>query len=138
MEIGGPREERSPNQKSRTPCRDKPRIGVGSRLPLFLLFEEPLQVDAADGSRGGIEAAAHLRFLSHLVSPVGRDVESLRLAVNQNRDLELGVKVLAVGAMAVGPTAGALAFDKRAGQHFAERTKTPDESASQFQVGVAE
>jgi hypothetical protein len=50
----------------------------------------------------------------------------------------LGVKVLAVGAMAVGPTAGALAFDKRAGQHFAERTKTPDESASQFQVGVAE
>jgi len=46
------------------------------------------------------------------------------------------VKVLAVGAMAVGPTAGALTFDKRAGQHFAERTQTPNESAAPFQIGV--
>jgi len=57
-------------------------------------------------------------------------LEGFGLAVNQHRDLELGVKVLAVGAMAVGPTAGAFAFDKRAGQHFAERTKTRNRFAS--------
>src|SRR6266481_8540760 len=39
--------------------------------------------------------------------------------------------------MAVGPTAGAFAFDKRAGQHFAERTEAADEFAAQFQVGLA-
>ena len=39
-------------------------------------------------------------------------------------------------ATAVGPAAGALAFDKGAGQHFAERTEAADEFAAQFQVGV--
>ena len=67
----------------------------------------------------------------------GRNVEGFRLAVNQHGDLKLGVKVLAVGAMAVGPAAGAFAFDKRAGQHFAERTEAADEFAAQFQVGIA-
>ena len=41
----------------------------GQDLPLFLFFEEPLQVDAADGGGGGIKAAAHLDFLAHLAQP---------------------------------------------------------------------
>jgi hypothetical protein len=125
------------NQKSQTPYRDKPRIGAGSSGALFLLFfEKPLQVDAADGCGGGIEAVAHLDLFAHPLNQFGRDVESLRLAVNQNRDLVLGVETLAVGAMTRGATAGAFAFDKRARQHFAEITETADESAAQFQVGV--
>src|ERR1035437_6059184 len=39
--------------------------------------------------------------------------------------------------MAVGPAAGAFAFNKRAGQHFAERTQAANEPATQFQVGFA-
>src|SRR5205814_10279829 len=51
------------------------------------------------------------------------NVESFRLAVNQHGDLILRVQAFAVGAMAVGLAAGASAFDKRAGQHFAERSE---------------
>jgi hypothetical protein len=47
----------------------------------------------------------------------------------------LGVQAFAVGAMAVGAATGAGAFDKRAGQHFAESTEAADEFAAQFQVG---
>ena len=45
METAVPRAEHSPNQRSQTPCRDKPRTGAGSNLALFLFFEKPLQVD---------------------------------------------------------------------------------------------
>jgi hypothetical protein len=37
--------------------------------------------------------------------------------------------------MTAGAAAGALAFDKRAGQHFAESPEAADELAAQFQVG---
>jgi hypothetical protein len=47
------------------------------------------------------------------------------------------VEALAVGAMTVGPAAGPLAFDKRAGQHFAQRAEAADESAAKFQVRFA-
>jgi hypothetical protein len=36
------------------------------------------------------------------------------------------MQAFAVGTMTVGPAAGALAFDKRAGQHFAEGTEAAD------------
>ena len=67
---------------------------------------------------------------------VGGNMESFGLAVDQYGNLELGMQVLAVGAMTVGPAAGAFAFDKGAGQHFAERTEPADEFAAQFQVRV--
>src|ERR1700686_5411690 len=132
-----PRAGNSPNQRSQTPCRDRPRTGAGSNLAVLLFFQKPLQVDTADGSGGSIKASAHLDFLAHLLSQLGGNVESLRLAVNQHGDLELRVKALAVGAMAVGPAAGAFAFDKRAGQHFAERTEAADKFAAQLQIGFA-
>ena len=47
----------------------------------------------------------------------------------------LALQALAVGAMTAGLAAGAFAFDKRAGQHFAESTQAADEFAAQFQVG---
>src|ERR1700684_514703 len=37
---------------------------------------------------------------------------------------------------AIGLPLRALAFDKGAGQHFAERTEAADEFAAQFQVGI--
>jgi hypothetical protein len=46
------------------------------------------------------------------------------------------MKVLAVGATAVGLAARTLAFGKGAGQHFAERTEAADEFAAQFEVGI--
>ena len=82
------------------------------RLAGFLFFEEALQVETANGRGGGIETLTHFNFLSHLLSQVGRNVESLRLAVDEYGNLELGMKVLAVGATAVGPTTRAFAFDK--------------------------
>jgi len=45
------------------------------------------------------------------------------------------VQVFAVGAMTGGLAAGTLAFDKRAGQHFAKSPEAADEFAAQFQVG---
>ncbi len=68
VEIACPRAERLPNQKIRTPCRDKPRTGTGSRLTVLFFFEKPLQVETADGRGGGIKAPAYLDFLSHLRS----------------------------------------------------------------------
>src|SRR6266851_7874405 len=132
-----PRAGRPPTQRSQTPCRDKPRSGAGSSLAVFLFFEKPLQVDAADGSGGGIKASAHLDFFAHLLSQFSRNVESFRLAVHEHGDLVLRVKALAVGATTVGPAASAFAFDKRAGQHFAERTEAADEFTAEFQVGIA-
>ena len=64
-------------------------------------------------------------------------LKSLGLSVDQHGDLKLRVKALSVSAMAVGPATGAFAFDKRAGQHFAERAEAADEFAAQFQVGFA-
>jgi len=104
-------------------------------LALFLFFEKPLEIYAADSRGGGIKASAHLDFFAHLIHLLRRNVESFRLAVNQYRDLILRVQVFAVGTMTVGPAAGTFAFDKRAGQHFAEITEAADEFAAQFQVG---
>ena len=106
-------------------------------MAIFLFFEKPLQVDLADGGGGRLKASAHLDLLAHLLNQFRRNVEGFRLAVNQHGDLLLGVQAFAVGAMAAGPAAGASAFDKRAGQHFAESTEAADEFAAQFQVGFA-
>jgi hypothetical protein len=46
--------------------------------------------------------------------------------------LILQVQAFAVGAMTGGLATGPLAFDKRAGQHFAEQTEAADEFSAQF------
>ena len=76
------------------------------------MFEESFQIDAADGGSSGIKATAHFNLLAYLFNQLGRNVESLWLAVNQHGNLILGVELVAVGAMTVGPAAGAFAFDK--------------------------
>ncbi|MGA7924430.1 MAG: hypothetical protein WCA20_00365 [Candidatus Sulfotelmatobacter sp.] len=90
-----------------------------------------MEVDAADGRGGGIKAMAHVDFLAHLLHEF---LERFGLAVNQYGGLILRVQVFAVGAMTGGFAAGTLAFDKRAGQHFAESPEAADEFAAQFQV----
>jgi hypothetical protein len=47
------------------------------------------------------------------------------------------VQAFAVGTMTGGLATGPLAFDKRAGQHFAEQTEAADEFAAQFQIRFA-
>jgi len=108
---------------------------VGSNLAVFLFFEKALQVDPADRRGGGIKAAAHLDLFPHLLHQFSGNVERFRLAVNQHGDLILGVQAFAVGAMTAGLAAGALALDKRAGQHFAQSPQAADEFAAQFQAG---
>src|SRR5438067_5494373 len=108
----------------------------GHPLAGFVLFKKPLQIETADGGGGGIKTSAHLNFLAYLFRQLGWNVESFRLAIDEYGDLELGMQVLAVGAMTVGVAAGAFALDKGAWQHFAERTKAADESAAQFQVRI--
>jgi hypothetical protein len=104
---------------------------------LELFLEKTFQVDAADGGGGSLKAPAHLDLCAHLLHPLRRNVESLRLAVQQEGDLILPVQAFAVGAMTGGLATGPLAFDKRAGQHFTEQTEAADEFAAQFQIGNA-
>jgi hypothetical protein len=104
---------------------------------LELFFEESLQVDPTDRRGGSVEASAHLDLFAYLLHQLRRNVESFRLAVNQQRDLKLRVQAIAVGATTVGPATGAFALDKRSGQHFAQSTEATDEFAAQFQVGFA-
>ena len=74
---------------------------------VFLLFEESPQIDAADGSSGGIKTIAHVDLLADLLDQCGRHVEGFGLAIDQDGNLILRMQVLAVGAMAVGAAAGA-------------------------------
>jgi hypothetical protein len=94
VETAGPRAERSLNQKSQIPYRDKSRTGTDSSLTVLFVFEKPLQVETADGRRGGIKAAAHFYFLSYLLSQLGWNVESFGLALDEHGNLELGMKVV--------------------------------------------
>src|ERR1017187_6270210 len=86
--------------------------GHPARLADFLFFEKPLQVETADSRGGGVKTPAHLNFLADFLSHLGWNVESFGLALDQYGNLELGMKVLAVGAMTVGLAAGAFPFDK--------------------------
>src|ERR1017187_3854121 len=45
------------------------------------------------------------------------------------------MQILAVGAMAVGPTTGALALDERAREHVAEGTEAANEPAAGSEIG---
>src|SRR5437016_11983208 len=108
----------------------------GHPLAGFLFFKKPLQIETAYGRGGGVKTPAHVNFLSYLFRQLGWNVESFGLAIDEYGDLELGMQVLAVGATTVGVAAGALAFDKGAGQHFAKRTKAADEFAAEFQAGI--
>jgi len=108
----------------------------GQGLLILFLFEESPQVDAADRSSGGIKTAAHVDLLAHLGHQIRRDVEDLGLAVDERGNLKLGVQVLAVGTVAVRPTATALPLDKGAGQHIAEGTETADEAAASCEIRI--
>ena len=47
------------------------------------------------------------------------------------------MQILTVGAMAVGAATGAFALDEGAGEHLTEGTEAADESATQFEIGIA-
>jgi hypothetical protein len=47
------------------------------------------------------------------------------------------MQILAVGAMAVGPSTSALTLEERAGQHLAEHAEAADEPAAGFELRVA-
>ena len=95
-------------------------------------FRLTLQMVAAAASK-----RRRISVFSRTLSAHWRNVENLRLALYQNGDLKLGMKVFAVGAMTIRAAAGTLPFDERAGQHFTERTEAANEFAAQFQAGVA-
>ncbi len=80
---------------------------------------------------------AHLNSLTHLVGQLGRNVKSFRFAIDEKGNLKLGMQILTIGAMAVGAATGAFALDEGAGEHLAEGTEAADESATQFEIGVA-
>src|SRR5258708_12655884 len=79
------RAERSPNPKSQTPCRAKPRTdaGVGSNGPIFLFPElflkKPFQVHAADGRSATLHASPHLDLSAHPLPPLRPNSKRLRL-----------------------------------------------------------
>jgi hypothetical protein len=100
-------------------------------------LEESPQIDAADGGSGGIKAMAHLNSLTHLGDQLGGDMEDFGLAADEHGNLKLRMEVLAVGAMAVGASAPAFAFDEGAGEHIAEGAEAANEPAAGFEIGVA-
>ena len=63
-------------------------------------------------------------------------MKGLWLAVEQNGNLILGMQVLTVRAMAVGPPTGAFAFYDGARQHLAKLPETAYEPTTQLEVGV--
>ena len=63
-------------------------------------------------------------------------MKGLWLAVEQNGNLILGMQVLTVRAMAVGPPTGAFAFYDGARQHLAKLPETAYEPPTQLEVGV--
>ncbi|MBZ5620965.1 MAG: hypothetical protein LAQ69_19890 [Acidobacteriia bacterium] len=84
-----------------------------------------------------MQAMVHLDSLTDLLGQLGRDVESLGFAIDQKGNLKLRMQILPVGTVAIGATAGTFALDEGAGEHLAERTEAANESATQFEVGVA-
>ena len=103
---------------------------------MLFLFEESPQIDVADGSSGGIKTVAHGNLLADLLDYSGRNVKDLRLAIDEDGDLVLHMKILAVGAMTVGAATSTLAFDERTGEHLAERSEAADESGTSCEIGV--
>jgi hypothetical protein len=112
-------------------------LATGQALGFLFRLEESPQIDGADGGSGGIETVPHSDLLADLLDHSGGDVEDLGLALDEGRDLILHMQVLAVGAMTVGATTSALAFDKRAGEHLAECPEAADESTTGLEIGMA-
>jgi hypothetical protein len=102
-----------------------------------LSFEKALQVDAADGSGGGIEASAHSIFSRTSSAQSCGNVESFRLAVDQHRDLILRVEAFAVGAMTVGLPQERLRSTKEPGSISRREPRLRMSSAAQIQVGFS-
>jgi hypothetical protein len=100
-------------------------------------LEESAQIDAADGGSGGIEAVTHGDLLADLLDHGGRDVEDLRMAIDEHGDLILHVQVLAVGTPTVVPATTTLALDKRAREHVAEHPEAADEASTGLKGRVA-
>ena len=77
-------------------------------------------------------------LLAYLVDQSRGDVESLGLAVDEDRDLVLGMQVLAVGTVAVRSSAGTLAFDEgRLAEVDALLEGHPFEPTPDFEIGKA-
>jgi hypothetical protein len=65
-------------------------------------------------------------------------VNGLELAVDENREGQLGMPILGFtgGAAAVGLAAPPTALDKTAGEHIAEQAEGADQAPTEFQLRV--
>jgi len=79
----------------------------------------------------------HRDLLADLLDHFGRDVEDLRLAIDERGDLILHIQVLAVGAMTAGPPTRALTFDEGSREHVAEGSEAADQASTDFEIGIA-
>jgi len=96
--------------------------------------QKTAQIDLANGGGRCFKALTQLNLLAYLFDHAFRDVKRLGLAVDQDGNLVLGMQAFAVGTVAVRSPAGTLIFHKRAGQHVAEQSETPDESTAQLKI----
>jgi hypothetical protein len=72
-----------------------------------------------------------------LLGVTGRDVVGFQLPLREHRELILTMELLAVGTAAAGIATGALALDKRTGEHFAQSAQAADEATAQLQFRIA-
>jgi hypothetical protein len=86
---------------------------------VLLAAQKAAQVEAGNLGGGLLEALAQFDLGANLVSQFGRDVKGLGFALDQDREEELGVKLLALGASASRFAALAGALDEGAGEHLA-------------------
>jgi hypothetical protein len=78
----------------------------------------------------------HLHLVAGLFCQLGRDMEGLPLAFDQDRDLQLRMQLLAVRTATIRLATLALAFDERAGEHFAKRSQAAHQSAAEMEVAI--
>ena len=82
------------------------------------------------------KAFAHFHLEAHFLDQIGGQMKCLRLALEHTREEKLAMEPFAIGAAAVGLAALTAAFDKRTGQHLAQRAQSTNEPAAQVEFGA--
>lgn len=133
-ETGPRRATHPPDEENRILCRDTPRTDGGSTLGTLRILpasQEAAQIDLTNGILGPPKALIHLHLPADLLGHLGGNIKRPGLAVEEQRDLKLGMQMLAVRTAAMRLSALAAALDEAARKHSPE----PAPAASLPRVG---
>ena len=92
---------------------------AAQRLGALLPAEKAAQVEVGNLSGGFVKALSQFYLGAHLVGQFGRNVKGLGFTLDEDREDELGMKLLTLGATARGFAALPGSLDEGAGKHLA-------------------